>query len=303
MWRWRITLQAGARRVGASVSFGSKFTLGKGLRIMFKKIAIAAVLAGTGLFVMNRAGLSSYAATAFHNIRTSFKKQVPIEFEVERLRYQVAELVPDMKKHLNSIAEEMVAIQNLRDDIVETRTALNRQKDNIMTMTRDLEKGVTTVSYGGRDYSATRIKEKLDHDFASYQRCEAELKSKEQLLEAKEKSMDEARAQLGEIRTQKAELEVQVAQLEADIKAVRLAQSHCKFQIDDSSLAQCKATLADIRNRLKVEKTAVELNGQFANDNAIPVDKKAKSTGELTREIKAYFGDNVSTDGKVAEHK
>jgi DNA repair exonuclease SbcCD ATPase subunit len=270
---------------------------------MFRKIGIVAVLVGAGLFVMNRAGLGSYGATAFHKIRGACKNQVPVEFEIERLKYQIAELVPDMKRHLSSIAEEMVATQNLREDITETNANLKRQKEAIMAMTKDLERGTVTISYGGHEYSASRIREKLARDFRSYQRCEAEVKSKEKLLDAKEKALDAAREQLTTIRSQKQDLEVQVAQLEAELKAVRLAQSHSKFQIDDTSLARCKQTLAEIQSRLKVEKQTSELQGEFANDNAIPVDQRDKGTPELTKEISAYFGENSNADSKVAERK
>jgi chromosome segregation ATPase len=270
---------------------------------MFRKIAIAGLLAVTGLFVMNRAGLTSYGATVFHKVRSACKNHVPLEFEIERLRYQIAELVPDMKKHLSSIAEEMVGTQNLRDEIQETRANLKQQKANIMAMTKDLANGAITISYGGREYSASRIREKLDRDFHSYQRCEAEVKSKEQLLDAKERSLDAAREQLGTIRQQKQDLELQVEQLEADLKNVRLAQSHSKFHIDDSQLARCKATLAEIQNRLKVERKTVELTGDFANDNAIAVEKREKTTPELTKEIEAYFGDHSANEAKVADRK
>src|SRR5581483_2658916 len=136
----------------------------------------------------------------------------------------------------------------------------------------------------GHRFSGERMRQKLASDFASYQRAVAELKSKEQLLEAKERSLESARERLASMRSQKEELEVQVAQLEAELKAVRLAQTQNKFEIDDSALAQCKATLAEIRNRLKVEKTAAELHGEFANDH-LPTAKKAKSAEELSREI------------------
>src|SRR6516162_8616192 len=100
----RITLQAGARRAGADVSIVNNSSGRKGLHIMCRKIGIAAVLAAAGLFLINRAGLSSYTATAWNNVRSSFKKQVPLEFEIERLRYQVQQLVPDMKRQLKEIA-------------------------------------------------------------------------------------------------------------------------------------------------------------------------------------------------------
>ena len=75
------------------------------------------------------------------------------------------------------------------------------------------------------------------------------------------------------MRDQKQDLEVQIAQLEADLKNVRLAQTRCKVQLDDSRLAEIKRSLADLRNRLKVEKTQAELEGEFAND-PISVDKQ-----------------------------
>src|SRR5262249_53332106 len=92
------------------------------------------------------------------------------------------------------------------------------------------------------------------------------------------------------MRSQKDELEVELAKVEAEVKSVRLAQTRSKFQVDDSRLARCKAALQEIRNRLKVEKTVTELQGEFANDAAIPVEKKTKSAADLTKEVRSYFG-------------
>jgi hypothetical protein len=74
-------------------------------------------------------------------MRVSANKQVPVEFEIERIKGQVAKLVPDMKKNLGAIAEEMVAVENLREEIARTRVKLEDQKQNILTMTADLETG------------------------------------------------------------------------------------------------------------------------------------------------------------------
>jgi chromosome segregation ATPase len=256
---------------------------------MFKKLFMGAGLAVLGLAVLNWAGLSSYSGTVVNKVREGFKKQVPLEFEIERLRYQVSELIPDMKKHCSTIAEEMVAVETLRNDITETRANLDRQKTTILAMKKDVEAGAKTINYNGRDYSASRVRNKLSRDFESYQRCAAELKIKEQTLEARERSLDTAREQLATMRTQKEELEVQLAQLEADLKTLRLAQSRTKFHLDDSGLARCKATLADIRNRLKVEKTATELTGEFANDNIPVVESKPQTAADLAKEINSYF--------------
>lgn len=267
---------------------------------MFKKIGIAAVVVGAGLFVLNATGLSSYTSTAFTKVRQNFKHQVPLEFEIERVRHEVAKLVPDMRKNFSVIAEEMVAVETLQKDVSSLRAALVQQKDNILTMTKDLENGSQYITYDGRRFSAERVRDKLTRDYASYQNSEAELKSKEQLLDAKERSLEAAKEQMASMKAQKQELEIQIAQLEADLKTIRLTQTRNKVHVDDSQLARCKKTLSDIRTRLSVERKTSELEGTYSNDH-IPVEKKAKPTNELIEEIRTHLGGDVSKDAKVVD--
>jgi chromosome segregation ATPase len=268
---------------------------------MFKKIGIAALAVAGGLLLVSWAGLGSYVSTAWTNVRGNFKRQVPLEFEIQRVRNQVAQLVPDMKKNFRTVAEQMVAVEELKKEVADRQVSLQHQKDNIRTMTRDLESGVSPIRYGDEEYDVARVKDKLEHDFASYKTAEADLKAKEQLLGARQQALDAARQQLASIRQQKEDLEVQIAGLEAKLQTVRLAQTRSTWHIDDSKLGQCREAIADIRHRLDVEVKQVELEGTFAND-AIPVEKKAKSVNEVTSEIHAYL-DNGHADKKVAVNR
>lgn len=264
---------------------------------MFKKLGIGIASAAVCLGLLHFAGLTSYTATAWGNISKKVKGQVPIEFEIERLRHEVAQLVPDMKKHFNTIAEEMVAVENLQKEVTQTQANLKVQKQNILTMTQDLESGNRFIKYDGKTYPADRIREKLARDFATFQICETELKTKEQLLDARQRALDTAREQLAALKAQKQELEVQVAQLEAELKTVRLAQTKNKFHLDDSQLARCKSTLAEIRDRLNVEKKVATMEANFSEDPSIPVDRKDISTEDLVKKVRTHL------DGKpeVAE--
>jgi chromosome segregation ATPase len=264
---------------------------------VFKKIGVGALLTVLGLGIAYKTGLNSYAGTAWHKVKQCAKQEVPLEFEIERVRHEVAQLVPEMKKHLSSIAEEMVAVESLRDEIAVTRTNLERQKDNILTMRKDLETGAAALVYDGRTYSAERVRTKLSRDFDSFKTAKTTLESREALLEAREKALEAAREQLTSMKAQKQELEVRVAQLEAQLKTVRVAQTRNKFQIDDSHLSRCKEALAEIESRLKIESRTSELQGEFAND-AIPVEKKAKSAVQLSKEIDGYFGEPARVAGK-----
>jgi len=273
---------------------------------MIKKVGLAAVVGVVALWVLGAVTFgmkrtNSMACSYFTKWQCNAIKQVPIEDEIDRVRNEVTQLVPDMNKHLNAIAEEKVQVEQLRNEVTTIRTALKGQKDNILTMTRDLESGAKELVYAGRSYPVSRVKEKLDNDFASYKRCEADLKSREQLLEAREKALNVALEQLSSMRDQKRELEVEVARLEAEVKTVRLEQSKSKFQLDDSRLANIKSTLNEIRGRVREEQVKADLVAQFSNDH-IPVEKKAKSSTEVIKEVRQYFSDDTR-DSKVVENK
>jgi chromosome segregation ATPase len=266
---------------------------------MVKKIAIVAVAVLAGLFLLNKTNLGSYAGLAWKKVRTSANNQVPLEFEIERVRHEVAKLGPDMRQHLSAIATEEVAVENLREDVSNTRAQLAKQKETVLTMKRDLAKAdagnVTYVTYGDRKWSVSRVRDKLARDWASYKRCEEGLQSKEKLLEVKEEALAAARDQLAAMKDKKAQLEVQVAQLEAELKTLRVAQTRSDFQLDDSRLARINASVAQIHDRLRILKKEQDLRGQFANDLEIPVEKAVK-TADVIKEIDEHFG----KDGKVA---
>lgn len=268
---------------------------------MLKKIGIGVLGATLLVGILSYTKMGSYAQTAWGKFRSKVGDQVPVEFEIERLRHELAQLEPDMKKNRSAIAEEIVAIDNLREEIAATRVSLKKQKKQIVQMTDDLESGQTQFVYANRPYTAARVAEKLERDMASYKRCESELKTREQVLETKEKSLEAAREQLASMRDQKQDLALQIERLDAERKTVELAQSRSKVQLDDSRLAELKRSIAEVRNRLKVKKTELDLAGEFAND-PIPVEKKTKGVKKLTQEVREYFKGSTSED-KVADGK
>jgi hypothetical protein len=270
---------------------------------MKKKLGILALIVLAGLFVFHRTNLGSYVCTAWANVTQGVKRQVPLEFEVDRIRHEIAHLDDDMRAQLSPIAEEMATVKTLRRKVQVTRFNLKNEKASLLALTRQLESGTKFISTGDEEYSAEDMKAKLTSDFAAYQRCEAELKSQEQLLAAKEQSLKAVRDQLASMKTLKRDLEVQLAQLEAELKTVRLAQTKDKYQLDDSRLSDIKASLADIEHRLNVERAKTELNGHFASP-AVPAHKRIRPTAELTAAVKKYFGEGSAPKAeKVAAEK
>lgn len=267
---------------------------------MFKKIFLAALAVGAGMFILNHTRLGSYGHTAWNKVNKKVKAQVPLEFELDRVREQVQQLLPDMRKNLGQVAEEMVAVNNLKEEIQTGRANLAKHKDEVRVMTDDLKSGVERISYNGMKYTRERISEKLANTLKSCARFEKELENKEKLLEQKEKGLDIAKEQISSIRAQKEELELEIARLESEVKAMRLAQTKSTVQIDDSRLSHIKASIKDIRNRMKVETVRTDLEGQFADDPSIKVEKR-KSVDDVIKDAEAFMKDGTEPTKSLAD--
>jgi chromosome segregation ATPase len=269
-----------------------------------KKLGIAVLIVLGTFFVFKKTHLGSYIRTAWAGLKNSAKNQVPLEFEIERVRQEIVKLDDDIRDHLSPMAEELANIKTLKTRIRVTKKNLEKEQANILTMTQDLEKCANdhkeVVVYDDEEFTVEQVKAKLDRDFASYKLAEAELKSREKMLEAKEKSMRVNREKLAKMKSLKRDLEVQLANIEADLKAVRLAEASDQFQVDDTRLSGIKSSLEDIQHRITVRQKKVELNGQFAS-GPIPVHKKPKTATDLTKEVKKYFkGKAGAREEKVA---
>src|SRR5438128_3677080 len=114
---------------------------------MLKKIGFAALAVVAGLFILNSTHLGSYAKTAWHKVKKTAKGQVPLEFQLESARHEIAQLIPDMRKHIDGIAQEMRAVQRLKEDITVTKANLDEQKKLIYAMKEDLKKGEVKIFY------------------------------------------------------------------------------------------------------------------------------------------------------------
>lgn len=268
---------------------------------MFKKLLLTGLAVAAGLFILNHTRLGSYGHTAFGKIKKAAQREVPVEFEIERIRQEIARLTPDMKKHLTGMADEIVAIENLKDEITVSRGNLNKKKEQLRAAAADLKAGVERVSYvyDGRTYRPNQLRERVQRDLASCQRLEKDLVTREQILENKEKGLESAKEQLQAMRDQKAELELAVEQIESEVKAIRVAQAKSKFAIDDSRLSHIKQSLQDLRNRMKRETIKADLYGQFIQDGGTPETKKV-STKDLVKDLDSYLNGEKAEAHEVA---
>jgi len=265
---------------------------------MFKKLVVTTVAIGAGFFLLRSTHLGGYARTAWAKARTTVQGQIPLEFQLETIRNEVSQLVPDMRRNINAVAGDTVAIENLRTEVATIRTNLDKQKDLVRNMTDELRNGKTqVVSYRDHKYSAERFQEKLTIELLTAKQMADTLKAKESLLDSKEKGLEASKSQLNSMRSQKANLEIQIAQLEAELKTLRLAQCKSEFQLDDSRLSHIKAALADVRNSIRVSQVSSKLYSDFDSELKPAGEAPAKSKAELVKEAQEFLGHDH--DGEV----
>jgi chromosome segregation ATPase len=261
---------------------------------MLKKLLIAVVAVAIGLTVVKSTKLGSLMRVKCNEATAWFNKQVPVPDEIARLRLEIARLGDDTKGHCQVIAEEMVAVDNLKREVSETEAKLAQQKKKITAMRDALADGGTQKVVLGEDtYPRVRVEKQLARDFDAYKNCEAQLAAKKKLLESRQECLAKAREQLAAMQDTRRDLEVQVSQLEAEYNTLKVTQTKSKFALDDSGLSKVKEGVQALRNRIDAARHEADLRGEFGEG---PINVDTVKTKDLLKEIDNHFGKD---QGKV----
>ncbi len=228
---------------------------------------------------------ASYVHTSFGWMKDSVKAQVPVEFEIERARRMVKNLVPDIRKNMHVIAQEEVEVERLDKQIAQTSATMEKDRAEIMKLKTDLATAQPVYQYGGRSYPIQQVKLDLANRFERYKTHDATLGSLRDILVARRKSLDAARKKLEGMLTARRQLEVDVENLEARFKMVEVAQTVSEHNIDDSQLGRAKELIAEVRTRLNVAERLA--NTQCDIDSEIPVS--APQSENIVDQVSEYF--------------
>jgi len=270
--------------------------------ILKKALFGAAAAAILTTLVFGRDAIS-YVKTFGTSARDAIKSEVPIEFEIQRARDMVGNLIPDIRKCMHVIAEEEVNVEHLNQDIARADVDLNKQKADVLTLQRDVDQSRPVYQYASRTYSPNDVKRDLACRFERYKTAEATLASKRQILSAREKSVVAAREKLEGMLTSKRDLEVQIENLDARLKTIQAAQTATNVQLDDSQLARAKKLIGDLNKQLDVAQKMLDTEGKFAG--LIQVETTPVVPEDLSAQIDDYFGRgnlaSQTTNNAVAE--
>jgi chromosome segregation ATPase len=266
---------------------------------MLKKAGVVMAGVVAALTLLSFTKYSSYTCTAWKSIRDEASKQVSIEFEIRRLKTEVAQLDPDINRNRTIVAEEIVAVDKLRNEVDGARKKLTQLKEQVGRVAAELKAGAASVVYDGQDVTASRAKEKLDRDVNNGQAFESALKSKERQLDARERLLTTSKKKLQAMADAKSELLAQIAQLEADYQEVQLQATQSRVQFDDSRLADIKRSLDDLRDRVKVQKVKQDLEG----GDTTATEDKTKTGTEVIRRAEEFSKPGTDESKIVTDQK
>jgi peptidoglycan hydrolase CwlO-like protein len=254
---------------------------------MCKKLAIMGAVVIGLVAVLGFTKVGSYSRTAWKEIREGAQNQVPIEWEIKRLKEQVAQLIPDLRKNLSIVAEQMAYVERLEREIQTTKANLATQDAVLVKMAQDLRTQETSFIYAGKVYNREQVGRKFVLDKKAFEIATQELDTKEKMLEIKRRELEAAKAKLDSVRQQEASLKLEIAQLEADFQNVQLAKTKNRFVVDDSTLDDVKKSIEELRFRLEKERNLARLEAEhFGNDTIEGVDRPApRPIEDIAREF------------------
>ena len=80
---------------------------------MVKKAVLGAALSAGALYLVFGTSAPSYVRTAFYQVRHNAKDAVPVQFEIDRARGEIANLEPAIKDNIETLARAEVDVEHL----------------------------------------------------------------------------------------------------------------------------------------------------------------------------------------------
>jgi chromosome segregation ATPase len=241
----------------------------------------------------------SYVRTSLGYVTQAAQEAIPIEFQIERARGLIKDLVPEVRKNMHVIAKEEVEVQRLEEQIADTEARLAQEKQQILKLRTDLGEARATYRYVGRTYTADEVRNDLTNRFERYKTADATLASLKEIRNAREKSLAAARQKLDGMLAAKRQLQVEIENLEARAQMIAAAQTTSNYQFDESRLGHVKELIANLKTRMEVAEKLVNAEINFHDE--IPLDKP--DSENIVEQVTEYFAPPTTSVKVVSNEK
>jgi hypothetical protein len=250
-----------------------------------KRIVLGTVIVLGAGFLVFGTGVGSYMRSSGRMIKTAVKDSIPVEFEIQRARDLLEDLIPEMQANLRIVASEEVDVANLEKEIDRERDSVKIEGERIQGLRSTLKTQVVSYSISGREYSRTDLVDELARRFEQWRMAEILLQGKNDLLKNRKRSLDAAVGKLEKTRLARLELATQIESLEAQFRLVQSQSAGSEFRLDDTKLAQTNRVISDLKKRLEVTQRVLAREARFVEN--IPLDTVSEES--LVGRVDAYF--------------
>ncbi|APW64156.1 hypothetical protein [Paludisphaera borealis] len=260
---------------------------------MVKKGIVGAALGAGTLFLVFGTHAPSYVKTAFHKVRRDVKSAVPMPFDIDRTREEIANLEPAIRDNIEKLARAEVDVERLDKEIASIRTNMGVEKTAMLTLRESLKTGEYKLAgHTSVAYSEEEIKNDLARRYDSYNNVKKILEAKESTLKAKHNEIVAFRKQLETTMAEKKKLTIKLDEIEARLRQIEATQTSNEFQLDGSALSHAKEAVADLEKRLEVMARTAEMEGRYA-ETGVPV--QLDPSRDVVKEIDAEFTPTAPT--------
>jgi len=253
---------------------------------MVKKGLLGAALSAGALFLVFGTSAPSYVRTGFHKFRHNVKAGVPVQFEIDRARDEIANLEPAIIENRETLARAEVDVEHLEREITATRSNLAVEKRELLSLRDSVKNGDLRLA-GHVNITAGEINAELASRFDHCRAVSRRLEDQEGTLKSRQKAVHAARLQLANLVTAKKSLTTKLEGIEAKLQMIEATQGKNEFNFDDSALSRAKASVADLEKRIEVMSRKAEMEGKYA-DSGLPVG--IEPGRDVLREMDAEFG-------------
>lgn len=229
--------------------------------------------------------LFSYMRSTTKMARQSVKDSVPIEFELRRAEDLLEEILPEIHANIRMIAQEEVELASLKQEIEESRKAVDQQRQRVEKLRSSLAEDNESYNFGSRRYSRQEVTDELAAQFEHLREAQLVLASKEKLLENRQASLRAAMDMLEKTKGQKRILAAKIEALESKHRLLKAASVGTGVQVDGSKLAQTEKLIEEVRKRLEVAERVLAHESKFVQ--AIPVETVSEQ--DLVNEVDEYL--------------
>ena len=270
-------------------------------RKLLKWTAISGLVLAVGGFLFFGKGFTSYASTAFEDIRHAVKDNVSVDFELRRARSLVTKIDPEILEARREVARSEVDLDRLGVDIQKLQASLTKGEEKIGRLRNYLAQNPAPTSGGElrsvawstesnnhwrAKVSRIQYEQELARSFDMFRNQKALLKSKTELMVRQRQILEASRSKLVAVRAEKQKLEDMITQLEARKRQLdTLAASTHQIALDDSALSQAKTVLGEIQKRLDVKEKMIQ-EGLFMETG---IASPTVESRDITREVDEYF--------------